>query len=335
MLYKLDNISNIDRIEKFLSGNAENNIFQSVYYYRLNHQSRVSRPYYIICEESDEITGIMLVNIQNFFGNMFKKFASRSVIIGGPVVVGLNPATVEKIINYYHSTIPKEVIYTQIRNINNLIYCDDVLSRTGYKYTDHINYLIDLNESVEDLWSKIYSKRRNEIRRASKEGVIVREINYNDEFDDSYSILSLVYNKAKLPLPDKNYFVKALNLSDGQFKIFGAFFDGMLIGFLYALCYNKCVYNWYAGSISGFLKKYPNDIITWEVIKWAKNNGYSQFDFGGAGNPKREYGVRDFKKKFGGIEVNYGRYEFIHRPRQMKMSEYGFRAWQKIRDIKH
>jgi len=334
MLYKFDGISGFLDIDKFLCGNKDNNVFQSVFYYKLNLQSSESKPYYIVCEENGGIKGIMLINTQNFFGKLLKKFASRSVIIGGPVVDGSNPETAQKIFDYYISTLPKEVIYTQIRNINSLGYCHDVMLNAGYKYTDHANYLIDLCESEENLWNKVYSKRRNEIRRASKEGVSVREINEKKEFDESYKILSLVYTKAKLPLPDRDYFINAKNLSDGTFKAFGAFYEGILIGFLYALCYNGRVYNWYAGSISDFLKKYPNDIITWEVIKWAKINGYSKFDFGGAGNPKKEYGVRDFKKKFGGNEVNYGRYELIHKPGQMKMSEFGFRTWQIIRGKK-
>ncbi|MCU0372448.1 MAG: GNAT family N-acetyltransferase [Ignavibacteria bacterium] len=331
MLHKLDDISDFGDIEKFLCGNEDNNVFQSVFYFKLNLKSSVSKPYYIVFEENGALKGIMLVNIQNFFGKMLKDFASRSVIIGGPVADKFNPESVSKILAYYKSTLPKEVIYTQVRNMMNMSYCRDVMLNCGYSYAEHLNYLIDLSESMEKIWSKVYTKRRNEIRRASKEGVSVREINYEVEFDESYKILCMVYAKAKLPVPDKGYFANAKKLSDETFKIFGAFYEGKLIGIMYALCYNRRVYNWYAGSIPDYLKKYPNDIITWEVIKWAKINGYSVFDFGGAGNPKKEYGVRDFKKKFGGNEVNYGRYELIHKPGRMKISEMGFRTWQKIR----
>jgi hypothetical protein len=334
MIYKLDGVSGFESIDEFLRGNNDNNVFQSVFYYKLNLQSSVSKPYYIVCKDNSSIKGVMLVNIQNFFGKLLKRFTSRSVIIGGPVADGSNPDTVRKIFDYYISTLPEEVIYTQIRNINSLKYCHDLMLNAGFKFTDHANYLIDLRESQENLWKKVYSKRRNEIRRASKEGVSVRELKDNEEFEESYKILSLVYTKAKLPKPDKDYFINALNLSHRIFKSFGAFYDGRLIGFLYALCYNERVYNWYAGAISDFLHKYPNDLIIWEVIKWAKINGYGIFDFGGAGNPKKEYGVRDFKKKFGGTEVNYGRYELIHKPGRMKISEYGFRTWQKIRSNK-
>ncbi|MCI0473567.1 MAG: peptidoglycan bridge formation glycyltransferase FemA/FemB family protein, partial [Ignavibacteria bacterium] len=206
MLYKIDVISDFGNVERFLCGIEENNVFQSVFYFKLSRQSSVSKPYYIVCEENGGIKGIMLVNIQNFFGKMLKKFASRSVIIGGPVVDGLKRETVQKIFAYYKSNLPKEVIYTQIRNMNDMSYCNDVILNYGYKYTDHANYLIDLSESEDILWNKVYPKRRNEIRRASKEGVSVREINYSEEFDESYKILSMVYTRARLPLPDKQYF---------------------------------------------------------------------------------------------------------------------------------
>jgi serine/alanine adding enzyme len=331
MLYIKNDTDNTGDIEKFLSNNLLNNIFQSVFYFRLCYKGTISKPYYIIYEENGVIKGVMLVNIQNYFGNMLKKVASRSVIIGGPVVSDLNIEVTEKIFSFYKETLPGEVIYTQIRNIYDMAYCDSLLSDAGYKRIDHLNYLIELDNSEEELWGKVYSKRRNEIRRAAKEGVQVKEIDYKTEFNISYNILFQVYSRAKLPLPYKEYFFNALNLSYGCFRIFGAYFDGGLIGFMYALCYGNRVYNWYAGSMANFHNKYPNDIITWEVIKWAKNNGYHLFDFGGAGHPKKEYGVRDFKKKFGGSEVNFGRYEFVHKPKMMKVSEYGFRAWQKLR----
>ena len=36
--------------------------------------------------------------------------------------------------------------------------------------------------------------------------------------------------------------------------------------------------------------------------------------FGGAGKPDKPYGVRDYKLKFGGQLVNWGRFEKVHKP---------------------
>jgi len=47
-------------------------------------------------------------------------------------------------------------------------------------------------------------------------------------------------------------------------------------------------------------------------LKDGAAKGYKSFDFGGAGSPHEEYGVREFKRRFGGDLVNYGRYMNVH-----------------------
>ena len=56
----------------------------------------------------------------------------------------------------------------------------------------------------------------------------------------------------------------------------------------------------------------PNEVLTWELLRWGCENGFELYDFGGAGRPSQKYGVRDFKAKFGGQQVDYGRFKNIH-----------------------
>jgi lipid II:glycine glycyltransferase (peptidoglycan interpeptide bridge formation enzyme) len=65
-------------------------------------------------------------------------------------------------------------------------------------------------------------------------------------------------------------------------------------------------------------------------MNWCCHNGYKVFDFGGAGIPGKEYGVREFKKQFGGKLVNYGRFEKIYRPAIKKIIFFGLKMHQKI-----
>ena len=48
------------------------------------------------------------------------------------------------------------------------------------------------------------------------------------------------------------------------------------------------------------------------------------YDFGGAGKPDEEYGVRDFKAKFGGELVCYGRNTCVHAPVLLQFSRFGY-----------
>jgi lipid II:glycine glycyltransferase (peptidoglycan interpeptide bridge formation enzyme) len=58
----------------------------------------------------------------------------------------------------------------------------------------------------------------------------------------------------------------------------------------------------------------------WHILKWGAENHYCIYDFGGAGKPGEHYGVRDFKAKFGGELVCYGRNTWVSMPALLALS---------------
>jgi lipid II:glycine glycyltransferase (peptidoglycan interpeptide bridge formation enzyme) len=49
---------------------------------------------------------------------------------------------------------------------------------------------------------------------------------------------------------------------------------------------------------------------------------------GGAGNPDEEYGVPNFKAKFGGELVSFGRNICVHKPLLLCLSKLGYRIYR-------
>ena len=48
------------------------------------------------------------------------------------------------------------------------------------------------------------------------------------------------------------------------------------------------------------------------------------------GKPNQHYGVRDYKLKFGGKLVNFGRYEIVHKKHLFKIGKIGYYLFKKI-----
>jgi lipid II:glycine glycyltransferase (peptidoglycan interpeptide bridge formation enzyme) len=86
------------------------------------------------------------------------------------------------------------------------------------------------------------------------------------------------------------------------------------------LLYRETVYGWYGGVDRAFGSHNPNELLTWHVFEWGSTHGYRRYDWGGAGTPGEAYGVRDFKAKFGGEVVSFGRNVCIHAPFRFRMS---------------
>ena len=140
------------------------------------------------------------------------------------------------------------------------------------------------------------------------------------------------YSKARLSLADISLFESALDElgTKGMVKYFLAQYNGSYIGAIGVLLYKGVIYDWYAGADPSFLLLYPNETLVRHVLKWGAENGYHTFDFGGAGKPNEKYGVRDFKARFGGALVNYGRYYKVYNPLALRISKSVYGLYRKF-----
>ncbi len=325
------NLINLVEWENFVKNHPNGNIFQTPDMYNVFKSNKFYEPLILICLDKDEeIVGLMLSVIQKEYRGILGKLSSRSIVYGGPLIKDNNTEIFDILFKEYNKIISRKAIYTQIRNLCDVEYFKEKFESIGYIFKNHLNILIDLTKSENTIWKEIYSRRRSQINKSEKHGVVIRIFDEVDLVDDSYNILKNVYKRAKLPLAKKEFFLSAYNIlgKNGNLRFFGAFYQKKLIGVMYLLCYKERTYEWYIGSYNEYLKIHPNDLIIWEILKWSKNNGFKIFDFGGAGNPDKKYGVRDYKKKFGGEMINYGRYEKIHNRFLMSISIIGFRIWQ-------
>ena len=65
-------------------------------------------------------------------------------------------------------------------------------------------------------------------------------------------------------------------------------------------------------------------LATWAAMEYAIENKIESFDFMGVGRPDVPYGVRDFKERFGGKQVNYGRLTRINNKFLYNTAELGY-----------
>ncbi|WP_080055463.1 lipid II:glycine glycyltransferase FemX [Spirosoma aerolatum] len=319
------------QISSFLGQCKGFHYFQSPAYFRVATASKKLKPFYIIARDREQIAGIILL-VQQVQSTLpvLSFLSSRTIIWGGPVVTGQDLPVVEGLLQFFQKHRPS-TIYTQVRNLSDTTVYQSLFARFGFQYEEHLDILVDLGRSEEELWKDVVTKRRNQIRRAIKEGCVFERHTSLDSLRTCYTILQEVYQRAKLPLPDFSHFESLLQESDEKsgLRLFTVVWEGQLIGCMLCLVHGRWVYDYYAGAFSAYYKKYPNDLMPWAVFQWAKQQGFQYFDFGGAGKPGVPYGVRDYKKQFGGQLVCYGRYEKVHYPRLFGLLKLGYQIWQK------
>jgi len=326
----------IKQWSEFVHSHSHGNIFQTPEIAEVYKRTKNYEPISLaaIDTENDEILAILLAVVIREMRGILGSFSSRSVIQGGPLFVeGEKGFKARKtLMEHYNRTSQKKALYTQIRNMWNTTEILGFLNSMNYKYKEHLNFLIDLNRPEEEIWEDIHKSRRKGINRATKKGIFIEELQDKKLIPIFYSIVKETYKNANLPLEDISLFESVFELlvPKNMAKFYMAKYEEIYIGARAVLCYKGLIYDWYAGALSDYLPLYVNEALVWHILKEESDNGYHTFDFGGAGNPDEEYGVREFKRRFGGEMVNFGRYTKIHSPIKKKIAEKGFEIYRKI-----
>jgi len=330
----------LEEWSEFIQEHPFGNIFQTpemnqVYAHTKNYEPVVVA---VVDDENSEILSFLQAVVINEV-NFLRKLTSRSVIQGGPLIAYRDKRAISSIKILFESfdkIVGKKAIYTEIRNMWDTSDVHQTFYNIGYMYTPHVNFLIDLSASPEEIFSNFKRDKKRAIKKAKKSGIKIKQANTLEEIEAFYKIISETYKTANLPKPPRSLFFSVFEIlkKKNLAKFFLASFDGEVIAGRLVLCYKGTIFDWYAGAKKDFLNLRPNELLVWHVLKWGSENNYSTFDFGGAGNPKKKYGVRDFKRQFGGQMVEFGRYKKVYSPRMLKLLEKGLNIYKLKKLIK-
>ena len=210
--------SNIDdqKWDEYVGSHPFGNIFQTTAIYNVYKNTKNHYPIKLcaIDENTGEINGVLLgVTICEMTGllgkGLLRKFSTRSVISGGPLVSDNSSDILLKIISEYDRKVQKESLYTEIRNLYDTKSVID--NAKHYIYEDHLNFWIDLDKTEEDVWKEIHKSRKKNINRATKAGIAIEEIDSKKMIPVFYNLLKETYSEVHVPLADITLFESAFN----------------------------------------------------------------------------------------------------------------------------
>lgn len=153
----------------------------------------------------------------------------------------------------------------------------------GYEVEPFYDYITDLSLGEEEIWNSFHVGFRKNIRHAKKKGIVIEESRLED--------FEFVYDSINERLDDQNVSFRFEHeyMADifekfypENIKVFTAEYEGKKIGGIIFTCFNKEVSFWIGTSKSKMSGIYPNEILIWESILWAINNGFDKFRMIGA-----------------------------------------------------
>lgn len=314
---------------KLLDESAFSSPFQTPYF--LNFYNSLENGSASVFAMSDGLSysALMVVTEQKEKG-IKSFFSRRGVIYGGGVFIdNINQNIVIELLNEINNYYKNKLIYLECRNYFNYINFKEAFFKSEYKYEKWLNFHLATHDAV--LMKKAMSSSRlRQVKKAIKNGVKWQEATTIEQIKDFYKILQELYkNKVKKPLISFEFFKNAFELHFGKFLL--VFYEGLVIGGIFCPIHKKRIYEYYVcGKDIEYKDKYPSVMATWAAMEFASQNGFMLFDFMGAGSPSVSYGVRDFKARFGGELVEYGRFITIYKPILYGLGKMGIKLLSKI-----
>ncbi len=238
----------------------------------------------------------------------------------------------DKLHRAYIQKARSSALFTELRNLWDLGDVQAILRGCGFAYEEHMNFLIDLQQPEDVLWHKVGRSARQGIRTARNKGTVIEEVIERHQLTIAYELLRQVYARVQVPLADLSLFEAAFDIL-APLRMFRAFLDqadGHYIGAILLLMHKERIIAWYYGSDRTFSSYSPTESLIWHTIQWGKQQGFRIFDLGGAGKPNENYGPREFKAKFGGELVEFGRNVYVHSKLRLQLSQIGYSLYRRL-----
>jgi serine/alanine adding enzyme len=325
------------QINAFIEDQSFRTVFQSPAYYHFYRQVALFDPLYLIVrDENGRISGSLLAVMIREGNGVLALMSRRCVVYGGPIVAKDNALVVSVLLAALNKHVSSKALFTQFRNFRAWpVDVMEVFGRNGYIFRERLNLLVDI--SVGDQIIKGFSEsRRRQLRRALAAGVEVVAARDENEVEQLYKMLYMLYrHRVKKPLPPLVYFTHFFNYhvknNTGVVLLVKA--GGELIGGIVSpVTPGYSISELYVcGLDKEFPHYHPSVVATWAAMDYGNKMGLEVFDFMGLGRPDVPYGVRDFKLRFGGEQVNFGRFARRNNKLLYLVAEMGYNFWRMLR----
>jgi peptidoglycan pentaglycine glycine transferase (the first glycine) len=252
-------------------------------------------------------------------------FGKIGYVSKGPVLgPSCQPEMVHRLLSDLHRIARQErILFLLAQPPDDGHALEGLLSNSGFRVDDTVGMItattkIDLRPDVDAIFKNMESSNRKFIRRGQRAGVQVRE-GARGDIDLFFHLMSQsCRHQGVAPNPSVPDFIRALWGAfepSGHVKLLFAEYKGAIVSGLFLIPFGDTVRAWKMGWSGGHPEVRPNQFLHWEAMQWAKNAGYSYFDFLGINRRIAEailageglYDVADgpaiFKLMFGGEVV--------------------------------
>ncbi len=186
------------------------------------------------------------------------------------------------------------------------------------KYT----FVLDLSKAEDELLKQMKEKTRYNIRLATRKGVTIKEETSEEAFHEYLRLTFETTKRQGFYAHNEDYhrlMWETLH-KEGIAHLFTATYDGKVLVTWVVFLFNNTLYYPYGASSSENREVMASNLMMWEVIRWGKEHGATQFDMWGALPPDPDpkdsrLGFHRFKEGYGPRHTEFiGSFDLVLNP---------------------
>lgn len=277
--------------DQYVQNCSEASLYHLVGWKRVIEKTFDHRTYYLYALQSNSIVGILPLVFFNskLFGNLL---ISLPFFNYGGIAADSNDT--------------RKILLENAINIAQLEGAEHIELRHMENYnlglptkTSKVLMLLELPSTAEELWKSFKSKLRSQIRRPEKEGFTVK-FGQMEEVDNFYEVFANNMRNLGTPVYPRQLFKNILLEFGDKTRICTVYADDRPIASGFIAGFKDTLQIPWASSLGKYNRFSPNMMLYWNILKFACDEGYKNFDFGRS-TPNE--GTYKFKKQWGAKPV--------------------------------
>ncbi|MDH3972743.1 MAG: FemAB family PEP-CTERM system-associated protein [Deltaproteobacteria bacterium] len=198
---------------------------------------------------------------------------------------------------------------------------------------DKVQMILALPGSSEGLLAGFKSKLRSQIKKAERNGLTFSWLDISD-FEKFYTVFSANMKDLGSPVHSKKWFLALIKALGEAARVGVVYYGDIPVGTGFILCHGKRVSIPWASTRRQYNYLSTNMLLYWNMLKFAADNGYGEFDFGRSTPGEGTY---KFKAQWGAEPCRLS-WKYIHleeKERHEGSASKGYREivekiWQKM-----
>ena len=312
-------ITDTDKIDRkgwvdFVNNHPDGSVFQMPWMYDLHKLTCCQKPLGFFAFEGSRLVGVMIVVVSRHIVFPFSLFVRRQVVFGGPLVAESNRDILLALLEKMVSDSGHKVVFSEIRNLRLGLSMKPVFEDAGFYYESYLSVGVDMNRKSGEMWESLSPERRHNIDRLGSVLYTIRDMRGPMEMEAVWRIIRCWGGMKGHPVPHRSMFktMDELEMLQPYVKIKGFELGDQLKAVVIVLKYKRKAYVWLEGKCFDAASEWMYDGFLWGVFQELESEGIRYLDLGNGGRPGKDFFTRQYKKSYGGMIKETGRYIFVH-----------------------